>query len=250
VVATAIHAGHALRDEIASLIQLSELDRLREEDPFTDRWVGIAGNRIVAHRSRFEVDLNRPRERAMYRTPADAWGLDLWKLAPPDDVVARSLELYDSFYATLGRICDDIIEANGHVVVLDLHSYNHHRAGPAAPVDDPMDNPEINLGTESIHRPGWEAVVEAFADALGAPPFYVAKLDVRFDVRFTGGHMVRWLNDRYGSRCCAIAVEVKKIYMDEWTGKLDEEITATIGGLLESADHAVRGTLSERKATH
>ena len=35
IVATAIHAGHALHPEIAALIALDEAIRMREEDPFT-----------------------------------------------------------------------------------------------------------------------------------------------------------------------------------------------------------------------
>ena len=73
LVATAIHNGHAVRQEIASLFALDEMDRLREEDPFTAHWVTIADTQIVAWRSRFEVDLNRPRKKAVYLTPDDAW---------------------------------------------------------------------------------------------------------------------------------------------------------------------------------
>ena len=87
IVATAIHAGHSLRPEVEALMKLSEAHRLREEDPFTDRWVGVAENSIVVDVSRFEVDLNRPREKAVYVRPDDAWGLDLWKSEPSADMV-------------------------------------------------------------------------------------------------------------------------------------------------------------------
>jgi N-formylglutamate amidohydrolase len=180
----------------------------------------------------------------VYRAPADAWGLDLWTLAPSDELVARSLEVYDSFYDALGGICDDVIEAHGRVVVLDLHSYNHRRGGPSAPADDPVDNPEIIVGTKSIEHPGWEPVIAALADTMGTLPFRGRTLDARRDVKFTGGHMVRWLNGRYGGRGCAIALEVKKFYMDEWTGELDEEITATVGDLLEASARAIRDALA------
>ena len=74
------------------------LHRLREEDPFTGGWTAIAPTRIIGRRSRFEVDLNRPRGRAVYRRPEDAWGLDVWTTEPPDDLVDRSLAQYDAFY--------------------------------------------------------------------------------------------------------------------------------------------------------
>jgi N-formylglutamate amidohydrolase len=71
IVATAIHAGHALHPEIAALIALDEAIRMHEEDPFTAQLARVAPTRLIALR---EVDLNRPRERAVYRGPADAWG--------------------------------------------------------------------------------------------------------------------------------------------------------------------------------
>jgi len=72
LIATAIHDGHALRDDIMRYMALSDAERLREEDPFTGRWTQLAPTRVVGTRSRFEVDLNRPREQAVYRTPAAA----------------------------------------------------------------------------------------------------------------------------------------------------------------------------------
>jgi len=245
IVATAIHAGHDLRNEIAEAIQLPDTDRRREEDPYTDHWVGIAKNSIVVNRSRFEVDLNRPREKAVYIVPDDAWGLEIWKTTPGDDIIARSLELYDRFYAEIGALCDEIIATHGHVVVLDLHSYNHRRRGPEAPVDDPELNPEVNLGTASIDPDPWGDVVDAFTSTMRDLPFFDGNLDVRANVKFTGGNMSRWINARYGSSGCAIAVEMKKIYMDEWKGDLDEDVTATVGRLLESAAQSVRGILTK-----
>ncbi len=243
ILATAIHAGHGLRDEVAAIMALPDDERLREEDPFTDRWVGIAANSIAVSRSRFELDLNRPRDRAIYREPADAWGLEIWQSPPSDEVVAASLELYDEFYDALGAVCDELIATHGHVVVLDLHSYNHRRLGADRPVDDPEENPEINLGTESVD-PAWRDLVAVFADSLATHPFDDGHLDVRENVKFKGGHMPRWINGRYGSRGCAIAVEVKKFFMDEWSGELDETIATGVGAVLTSAAEAVRTALS------
>ncbi len=99
LVATAIHDGHDVRPEVLDLMKISEADRLREEDPYTADWTAMAPTRVVGTRSRFELDLNRPRESAVYRTPADAWGLEVWKNGIPEAVVARSLEEYDGFYS-------------------------------------------------------------------------------------------------------------------------------------------------------
>ena len=120
-----------------------------------------------------------------------------------------------------------------------------NRLGPDAPVDDPELNPEVNLGTESID-PAWDPVVSAFGQMLGELPFDDEVLDVRTNVRFKGGHMPRWINARYGDRGCAIAIEMKKMFMDEWTGVLDESITAMIGHILESTTVAMREQLADR----
>src|SRR5919106_606587 len=99
VVAVAVHDGHDVRPEVAVLLALDESQRLREEDPHTGEWTRIAPTRVIATRSRFEVDLNRPRDKAVYLRPEDAWGLQVWKEAPSAAMLARSLAEYDAFYA-------------------------------------------------------------------------------------------------------------------------------------------------------
>jgi N-formylglutamate deformylase len=75
VVACAVHAGHDVRPEVVALLAVDDATRLREEDPHTGGWTALAPTRLVAHRSRFEVDLNRSRPQAVYLEPDDAWGL-------------------------------------------------------------------------------------------------------------------------------------------------------------------------------
>ena len=82
LVAVAIHNGHSVRGELVDLFALTDADMLREEDPFTGNWTSVAKNRIIVNRSRFEVDINRPRDKAVYITPEDAWGLHIWKNIP------------------------------------------------------------------------------------------------------------------------------------------------------------------------
>lgn len=240
IIVTAIHAGHDLRTEVRDLITLPDADRRREEDPYTDRWTTIAGTSVVVDRSRFEFDLNRPRERAIYRTPEDAWGLQVWGADLPDEVVAASLSLYDAFYIELGEMCDAMVERNGQFVLFDLHSYNHHRNGHDGVVADPEDNPEINVGTKSITEQKWRPAVTTLMEAIGQHPFDGGHLDVRENVKFTGGNMSQWINARYGSKGCSMAIEMKKIFMDEWTDEIDENATVDLGEALEAAAEAVR----------
>ena len=79
LVAVALHDGHYIRPEVKQLLAISPDERKREEDPFTAAWTDIAETRMVILRSRFEVDLNRPRHQAVYLQPKDSWGLQVWK---------------------------------------------------------------------------------------------------------------------------------------------------------------------------
>ena len=69
LVAAAIHDGHFVRDNVRPLLALSDAARLSEEDPCTGYWTTVASTQIVGKRSRFEVDLNRPRDKAVYQHP-------------------------------------------------------------------------------------------------------------------------------------------------------------------------------------
>ncbi|WP_408015699.1 N-formylglutamate amidohydrolase [Rhizobium alarense] len=74
VVGTAIHDGHVVRPELEALRVLSAEERRREEDPYTASIIADVPNRVVFHRSRFEIDLNRHRGGAVYGRPDQAWG--------------------------------------------------------------------------------------------------------------------------------------------------------------------------------
>jgi N-formylglutamate amidohydrolase len=234
VVAAAIHHGHAVRQDVAQLLSLSPQERLREEDPFTGRWTAIAPTRVVVHRSRFEVDLNRPLDKAVYRDPSDAWGLDVWKWPPPERVLARSEADHRRFYDMLHELLAGLVRRYGRVVMLDLHSYNYRRAGPGAPPEAAQANPEVNVGTGTMDRGRWASVVDRAIRDLRAFDGHERPLDVRENVRFFGGYFPRWIHETFPDTVCALAIEVKKFFMDEWTGELDERQFAHVGAALAS----------------
>jgi N-formylglutamate amidohydrolase len=243
-VAAAIHDGHALREEVAASMTLSATERLREEDPHTGEWSRIAPVHLIGRRSRFEIDLNRLRERAIYQTPADAWGLRVWADPPPPALVARSLEEYDAFYEGLFRVLTRRIERYGGVLILDLHTYNHRRDGPAGPLADPLQNPEVNVGTGTLDRARWAPIVDRFISDLRGFAFMGRQLDVRENVRFRGGHMSRWIHETFPEQACSISIEFKKFFMDEWSGAVDAGICGEIGWALHSTLPGLRTELT------
>lgn len=223
VVATAIHDGHGLRPEIAEAMALPEQDRLREEDPFTGEAVRGVATHIIVHRSRFEFDLNRPPDGAVYRTADQSWGLDVWSDGLDEDVVARSLAIHSEYFRMLGSLLDGIAERHGRFVLIDAHSYNHRRDGADGPPTPQEEAPDINLGTFSMPREHWAFLIDPLMEALRGFDFNGRTLDVRENVAFQGrGYQARFVHDRYPMRGCAIALEFKKFFMDEWTGVPDQ----------------------------
>lgn len=249
LVSTAIHAGHDLRPSTARLMALDERTRRREEDPFTDRFLGEVGVRITVHRSRFEVDLNRPRDGAVYVDPGDAWGLDVWTEPLPASEQEASRRLHDDFYRMLREHLDRQAAA-GPFLLLDVHSYNHRRDGPHAPAAPIVDNPEVNVGTGALDRRRWGPAIDCFVDTLGAQHVDDGEtephdLDVRENVKFRGGHLSRWVAAHYPSTGCVLAIEFKKVFMDEWSDCYDDRHVAF---LRDGLDTAARRTLERLDA--
>lgn len=224
IVATAIHDGNGLREEVAEAMALLDPDRLREEDPHTGHTVtGVASN-IVVHRSRFEFDLNRAADGAIYETPDQSWGLEVWRGKQERALFDRSLATYATYYRELGHFLDEIAEEYGRFVLLDVHSYNHRRDGPEAPPTAQDKAPDVNIGTFSMPREHWAFLLDPLMEAMRTFDFNGRRLDVRENVAFQGkGEQTRFVHDRYPLRGCAIAIEFKKFFMDEWTGEPNEE---------------------------
>ncbi|MGA1824862.1 MAG: glutathione synthetase [bacterium] len=232
LIAVALHHGHDLRAEIQALSHLPEDVRLREEDPYTGEWTSIAPTRFIVHRSRFEVDLNRPREKAVYKRPEDAWGLHVWEKIPDRNIIDRSLEEHDAFYTTLKDVLSAIERVHKRFVVFDLHSYNHRRAGQNEKEADPADNPQINLGTGSMKRTLWAPVVQSFMTTLSQCSYQGQPLDVRENIRFKGGYLSRWVHEHFPGSGCVLSIEIKKTFMDEWTGKINKDAFAELHKIL------------------
>jgi len=252
LVAAAIHQGHAIRPEVVERLALSESQRLREEDPFTDLLIEPFPTRIVGERSRFEVDLNRPRDEAVYLTPEDAWGLEMWMRPLPATAVERSLANYDLFFATAEALLRRLVAIHGRVVLLDVHSYNHRRDGADAPPASAETHPEVNIGTGTMDRERWAGVVDPFNAALreydaGIGEARGGRLDVRENVKFKGGEFCRWIHRTFPESVGAIAVEFKKTFMDEWTGELDGRKLAVLREALASTAPVLLHALSDMK---
>jgi len=230
---------------------LNDEERLREEDPFTGQMARavaeVAGGALIlGERSRFEMDLNRPREGAIYLRPEDAWGLNVWREELDEETVARSLAQFDEFYDEVRNMVEDATRKFGRVVIYDLHSYNHRRDGSDAPAADAQENPEVNIGTGTLDdREKWAPIIESVMNDLSRFDYLGRGLDVRENVKFRGGFFPRWLHENFPGQVCAIAIEWKKFWMDEWSGEADEEQLRLIQQALQSTVAGVRRELEK-----
>ena len=244
ILAAAIHDGHAVRPSLLSIMNITEAQRLRDEDPYTGRLTVVGDARLVIRTSRFEVDVNRTRAECVYLTPADAWGLDVWRERPGEAELERSYALHDAFYASIGEFLERIEREHGLLVVLDLHSYNHMPDGPDGPPADPERNPVVIVGTGNTDAERWRDLIDRFIGDLRSFDTGGEPLDVRENVKFTGGDFTRWIHGRFPRSSCCLAIEFKKTFMDEWTGELDEAELDVRRRALEAAIPGVREELA------
>jgi N-formylglutamate amidohydrolase len=197
VVATAIHDGGELRPEVAAAMKLSDAERLREEDPYTGQAIAGVATHIIAHRSRFEFDLNRGADGAVYQTPEQSWGLEVWRDPPSPALVERSLALHAAYYRMLAQLLDDIAAEHPRFVLIDAHSYNHRRDGPEGDPTPQADAPDINIGTFSMPRDDWAFLMDPLIEAMRDFDFNGRRLDVRENVAFQGkGEQTRFVHER------------------------------------------------------
>ena len=242
LLAVAVHNGHDVRKDVVKHFAVDDATRLREEDPFTADFSRISENRLIVNTSRFEVDMNRPRVDAIYRSPEQSWGIKVWKNNVSETLWEDSLAEYDFFYRVLNLLIEEFIRNFGFIVVYDIHTYNYRRQNQSTE-DSPVLNPEINLGTGSLNRDVWAPVVDHFIQSMSNYNYFQRHLDVRENIRFKGGFLSQWIHQNYPNKSCVLAIEIKKIFMDEWTGNLDIEklneisnaLKKTIPGVLRRA---------------
>lgn len=230
IIATAIHDGHLLAAPLVDYMNLQEHERFREEDPYTAYLVDLPVSRTRVDTSRFQTDLNRRREQAIYRKPEDAWGLTVWRSALPEEMVAQLLKEYDRFYADMAKLLEWTIAEFGKFVVLDIHSYNHRREHPME-MADRVENPEINVGT-GCNRERWKPFGHSMTRFLAHHHIDGRFLDARENVKFKGGGFSEWINQHYGEYGCVLSLEFKKTFMDEWTGRVDVQHLDQIRSML------------------
>ncbi len=201
----AVHDGHQFRKELWSNCLHTEYERWFEEDPCTKEFVKTHPIVIAGCDSRFEYDLNRDPENAIYE---DAWGKKLWK-EPLNPIHKKtSLEKHTAFYTVVHALLKKLEEKFGMVVVYDMHSYNWRRWDREVPV--------INLGTSNIDNERFGNSVEAWRQSLSELelPNNMETTSKINDTFQGNGYFLKYSTQNF-KNTLVLATEFKKIYCDE-----------------------------------
>ncbi|MBT8325974.1 MAG: N-formylglutamate amidohydrolase [Winogradskyella sp.] len=223
-VCAAIHDGHQFRHELWDNCLHSEYDRWYEEDPETKSMVKDHQIVLAGCDSRFEYDLNRPPEEAVFET---AWGKTLWKKPLTKQQKNKSLKKHEQFYKVAHALVTKLEAKYGCCIVYDMHSYNWKRWNREVPT--------WNLGTANIDMARFGDVVENFRAQLDTVtlPHHIRNNAKLNDTFYGNGHFLKYLTANTNNTL-VLATEISKIYCDELEQIIYPEVVASVSKQLQT----------------
>ncbi|MCB0398069.1 MAG: N-formylglutamate amidohydrolase [Winogradskyella sp.] len=214
----AVHDGHQFRKDLWDNCLHSEYDRWYEEDPETKNMVISHPILISGCDSRFEYDLNRDPENAVFDT---AWGKQLWKNPLPEKEKTKSLQKHANFYKVVKALISKIEEKFGVCIVYDMHSYNWQRWDREVPT--------WNLGTSNIDNDRFGEQVESWRQMLSSIELpHNIKQTAKINDTFQGnGYFLKFITNNF-KNTLVLATEIAKVYCDEYKQVIYPEVVATV----------------------
>jgi hypothetical protein len=221
----AIHDGHQFRKELWGQCLHTAYERWYEEDPATKSMIQSQPIVIAGLDSRFEYDLNRSPETAIY---SDAWGKQLWKSQLSDELREKSLKKHANFYKITKALIAKLETKFGVCVVYDMHSYNWKRWEREVPT--------WNLGTSNVDQNRFGASIEEWRSLLEQTPLpneipSTAKVNDTFQ---GNGYFLKYITQHF-KNTLVLATEIAKVYCDELDQILYPEVVLAVENHLKSA---------------
>lgn len=213
----AVHDGHQFRKELWEKCTHSEYERWYEEDPCTKEMVQSHPIVIAGRDSRFEYDLNRDPENAIYD---DAWGKKLWKQPLTEQERDEGMKKHNAFYKVVDALMEKIETIHGKAIVFDMHSFNRKRWD--------REIPTWNIGTDNIDNERFGELAESWREKLAGIKFpesikYGAKINDTFQ---GNGFFLKYITNHF-KNTLVLATEIAKVYCNEETGIEFPEIVRT-----------------------
>ncbi len=201
----AVHDGHQFRKSLWENCLHTEYERWYEEDPCTKMMVQTHPIVIAGCDSRFEYDLNRPPDGAVY---SDAWGKQLWKEPLTANEYDHSIQKHTSFYSVVHALVEKIEAIYGKAIVFDMHSYNWKRWDRVVPT--------WNLGTSNIDNDRFGAQVESWRSKLESMKLpHAIESSSKINDTFQGnGFFLKYITNTFPNSL-VLATEIAKVYCNE-----------------------------------
>lgn len=220
----AVHDGHQFRKSLWDNCLHTEYDRWYEEDPETKNMIKSHPIVIASCDSRFEYDLNRPPEEAVFET---AWGKRLWKSPLPEIEKQKSLKKHHNFYRVVQALISKLEEKFGVCVVYDMHSYNWQRWDREVPT--------WNLGTSNIDNNRFGNTVESWQQFLSSIELpHNIKQSAKVNDTFQGnGYFLKFITQNF-QNTLVLATEIAKVYCDEYRQIIFPEVITAVEQQLQT----------------
>lgn len=220
----AVHDGHQFRKELWGNCIHTEYERWYEEDPATKAMVQSHPIVIAGLDSRFEYDLNRTPETAIY---TDAWGKQLWHQPLSEEMTAKSLVKHANFYKVVHALISKIEEKFSTCIVYDMHSYNWQRWDREVPT--------WNLGTANVDNNRFGNVIESWRSILEKMPLPNGlKSTSKINDTFHGnGYFLKFITQNF-KNTLVLATEIAKVYCDELAQVMYPEVVIAVENYLKT----------------
>lgn len=214
----AVHDGHQFRKELWEPCLHTEYERWYEEDPETKNMIKTHPIVIAGCDSRFEYDLNRSPEEAVF---VNAWGKQLWHKPLSEAMKAKSLQKHTDFYKVAHTLIETLESKFKFCTVYDMHSYNWKRWDREVPT--------WNLGTSNIDNERFGKVVESWRESLSEIKFPNGiKSTSKINDTFQGnGYFLKYITQNF-KNTLVLATEIAKVYCDEYEQIIFPEVVKTV----------------------
>ncbi|WP_299547582.1 N-formylglutamate amidohydrolase [Seonamhaeicola sp.] len=214
----AIHNGHQFRKELWDNCLHTEFERWYEEDPETKTMVASHPIVIAGCDSRFEYDLNRSPEEAVFVT---AWGKQLWEAPLSEAMKSKSLQKHINFYKVTHTLIETLERKFGFCTVYDMHSYNWQRWDREVPT--------WNLGTSNLDNKRFGKVIEDWRQSLSEIrlPNGIKSTSKVNDTFFGNGFFLKYITKNF-KNTLVLATEIAKVYCDEYEQVIFPEVVNAV----------------------